>query len=116
MLPHLDAAFNLAYWMLHCKQDAEDAVQESYLNSFKSFKQYKGGNSRAWLLKIVRNACLAKLRKQSRELQTIDYKEFEELKACCNNNLPDKQITPENNAYAEINKKNCMAIHFKTSC
>ncbi len=57
ILPHLDAAFNLARWMLNNDQDAEDIVQESYLRAYKYFASYQGGNSRSWLLTIVRNMC-----------------------------------------------------------
>ena len=56
-LPHLDAAYNLARWLVHNESDAEDLVQEALLRAFKSFSGYYGGNSRAWLLTIVRNTC-----------------------------------------------------------
>jgi RNA polymerase sigma-70 factor (ECF subfamily) len=57
MLPHLDAAYNLARWLTGNETDAEDVVQEAYLRAFKFFGGFHGDNSRAWLLKIVRNAC-----------------------------------------------------------
>jgi RNA polymerase sigma-70 factor, ECF subfamily len=57
MLPHLDAAYNLARWLTHNDTDAEDVVQEAYLRAFKFFAGFHGDNSRAWLLKVVRNAC-----------------------------------------------------------
>ena len=56
-LPHLAAAYNLARWLIHNEYDAEDLVQEAFLRAFKSFSGYYGGNSRAWLLTIVRNTC-----------------------------------------------------------
>jgi RNA polymerase sigma-70 factor (ECF subfamily) len=56
-LPHLAAAYNLARWLVHNNHDAEDLVQEAFLRAFKSFSGYYGGNSRAWLLTIVRNTC-----------------------------------------------------------
>jgi RNA polymerase sigma-70 factor, ECF subfamily len=55
VLPHLDAAYNLAQWLVRNSHDAEDIVQEAYLRAFKFFGGYQGGNARAWLLKIVRN-------------------------------------------------------------
>jgi RNA polymerase sigma-70 factor (ECF subfamily) len=55
VLPHLDAAYNLARWLVRKPQDAEDIVQEAYLRAFKFFAGYQGGDSRAWVLKIVRN-------------------------------------------------------------
>jgi RNA polymerase sigma factor (sigma-70 family) len=57
VLPHLDAAFNLARWLTHNKQDAEDVVQEAYLRAFRFFPNFRGGHARAWLMKIVRNTC-----------------------------------------------------------
>ena len=63
VLPHLDAAYNLARWLVHNDQDAEDVVQESFMRAFKSFNGYYGGNSRAWLLTIVRNTCYTWLQK-----------------------------------------------------
>ena len=56
-LPHLAAAYNLARWLVHNEHDAEDLVQEAFLRAYKSFSGYYGGNSRAWLLTIVRNTC-----------------------------------------------------------
>jgi RNA polymerase sigma-70 factor, ECF subfamily len=62
-LPHLAAAYNLARWLIRSDQDAEDIVQEAFLRAFKSFSGYYGGNSRAWLLTIVRNTCYTWLQK-----------------------------------------------------
>jgi RNA polymerase sigma-70 factor (ECF subfamily) len=61
-LPHLAAAYNLARWLVHNDHDAEDLVQEAFLRAFKSFGGYYGGNSRSWLLTIVRNTCYTWLR------------------------------------------------------
>jgi RNA polymerase sigma factor (sigma-70 family) len=57
VLPHLDAAFNLARWLTRNDHDAEDLVQAAYLRAFKFFGGFRGANSRAWLLTIVRNTC-----------------------------------------------------------
>lgn len=62
-LPHLSAAYNLARWLTHNEHDAEDIVQEAYLRAFKFFSGYYGGDSRAWLLTIVRNTCYTWLQK-----------------------------------------------------
>ena len=56
-LPHLDAAYNLARWLTHNGQDADDVVQEAYLRAFRFFPGFRGENARAWLMKIVRNTC-----------------------------------------------------------
>ena len=58
-LPHLNAAFNLARWLLRDERDAEDVVQEAYLRAFKYFASFRGGEARPWLLGIVRNVCFS---------------------------------------------------------
>jgi len=63
MLPHLDAAHNLARWLLRNEQDAQDVVQEAFLRAFKSFGGFHGSNGRAWLLTIVRNTSYTLLKK-----------------------------------------------------
>jgi len=63
MLPHLDAAHNLAKWLLRNEEDAKDVVQEAYLRAFKSFVGFHGSNGRAWLLTIVRNTSYTLLKK-----------------------------------------------------
>jgi len=57
VLPHLDAAYNLARWLTRNQQDAEDVAQEACLRAFRFFPGFRGGDARAWLLKIVRNTC-----------------------------------------------------------
>jgi RNA polymerase sigma factor (sigma-70 family) len=75
ILPHMDAAYNIARWLTRNERDAEDMVQESYLRAFKFFDGFTGVNSRAWLLTIVRNTCYSWLQQnRARELMT----EFDE--------------------------------------
>jgi len=69
VLPHLDAAYNLARWLMRNEQDAQDMVQEAYLRAFRFFPGFRGGNARAWLMKIVRNTCFTWLH-ANRPLQT----------------------------------------------
>jgi len=66
MLPHMDAAYNLARWLTRQEQDARDVVQESYLRAFKFFDGYQGGDAKSWLLSIVRNTCFTWLQKEKR--------------------------------------------------
>src|SRR5262245_34729880 len=58
VLPHLDAAYRLARWLMRDDPDAEDAVQEASLRAFRYFRTFVGGNGRAWFLRIVRNTCV----------------------------------------------------------
>lgn len=57
VLPHLDAAYRLARWLMRDTDDAEDVVQESLLRAFRYFPTFVGGDGRAWFLRIVRNIC-----------------------------------------------------------
>ena len=57
VLPHLDAAYRLARWLMRNDHDAEDVVQEASLRAFRYFRTFTGGNGRAWFLRIVRNTC-----------------------------------------------------------
>jgi RNA polymerase sigma-70 factor (ECF subfamily) len=65
LLSHLDAAYNLAYWLMRDGHDAEDIVQEAYMRAYRRFSTFKGENGRAWLLTIVRN-CSYDLLKRNR--------------------------------------------------
>jgi len=55
VLPHLEAAYNLARWLAGNDHDAQDVAQEASLRAFKFFAGFRGENTRAWLLTIVRN-------------------------------------------------------------
>jgi RNA polymerase sigma-70 factor (ECF subfamily) len=57
VVPHLDAAFRLARWLMRDEHDAEDVVQEASLRAFRYFRTFVGGDGRAWFLRIVRNTC-----------------------------------------------------------
>jgi RNA polymerase sigma-70 factor, ECF subfamily len=59
MLPHLDAAYNLARWLLRGGEGADDVAQEAFLRALKYFDSYHGQNAKAWLLSIVRNTCFS---------------------------------------------------------
>src|SRR5262252_10364043 len=63
VLPHLDAAYNLARWLAGNDHDAQDVAQEASLRAFKYFGSFRGDNARAWLLSIVRNSFHTWLRK-----------------------------------------------------
>ena len=75
MLPHLDAAYNLARWLLRNEDDARDVVQEAYLRAFKSFGGFHGSNGRPWLLTIVRNTAYNLIKKNQTASLTISFDE-----------------------------------------
>jgi RNA polymerase sigma-70 factor, ECF subfamily len=62
-LPHLDAAYNLARWLLRNDQDAEDCVQDAYLRAYKAYPRFRGGDGKAWFMTIVRNVCYTAIKK-----------------------------------------------------
>ena len=70
-LPLLDAAYNLAYLLVGRDQDAQVVVQEAYMQALKGFKRLSGGDTRLWLLAIVRNTARNWLRKHARKLTGI---------------------------------------------
>ena len=63
VMPHMDAAFNLARWLCGNSHDAEDIAQEAMLRAFRFFDGLRGDDARAWLLKIVRNTYYSEWRR-----------------------------------------------------
>jgi RNA polymerase sigma-70 factor, ECF subfamily len=63
VMPHLDAAYNLARWLTGNHHDAEDIVQEACVRALRFADGFRGGNSRSWLLAIVRNMTYTWLKK-----------------------------------------------------
>ena len=63
VLPHLDDAYGLARCLTGNRTDAEDVVQEACLRALRGIGSFSNGNSRAWLLTIVRNAAYSWLLK-----------------------------------------------------
>src|SRR5258708_25349787 len=55
VVPHVDAANNLARWLARSPADAEDIVQESILRAYRSFDGFRGEDAKPWLLAIIRN-------------------------------------------------------------
>lgn len=74
ILPHLDSAFNLACWLTHNRDDAQDVVQEAAMRAYKYFSGFHGDDGRVWLLRIVRNTFYSWYRDNGAEPKT----EFDE--------------------------------------
>ena len=75
ILPHLDAAYNLARWLTRNEQDAEDVTQEAVLRAFRFYGGFRGGNARAWLLRIVRNTTYTWIEANRRPEPTTEFDE-----------------------------------------
>jgi RNA polymerase sigma-70 factor (ECF subfamily) len=82
VLPHVDAAFNLARWLLPGRADAEDVAQEALLRACRFFRGFHGENARAWLLQIVRNTCYTWLDKNRPMELSMEFDEEIHLQTC----------------------------------
>ncbi len=79
-MPHLDAGYNLARWLTRNEHDAQDVAQDAFLRAFKFFGGFHGGNSRSWLLSIVRNTAYTWLQKNRRqEVATVFDEEVHDI-------------------------------------
>ena len=75
VMPHLDAAYNLARWLTRNEHDAQDMVQEAYLRALRFFGGFHGTDARAWLLTIVRNTCYTWLKRSRSQELSGDFEE-----------------------------------------
>lgn len=73
VLPHLDAAYNFARWIVRNEAAAQDIVQDSCVKALKGLHGFKGGNARAWLLTIVRHESYDWIaRTKARGMESLD--------------------------------------------
>jgi RNA polymerase sigma-70 factor (ECF subfamily) len=92
VLPHLDAAYNLARWLAGNDHDAEDIAQEACVRAFRFIGGHRGGDARSWLLAIVRNTAFSWLKKnRPRAVVSIDDDQLAEI---------EDQNVPANSLYA----------------
>src|SRR5690242_7404164 len=78
IMPHLDAAYDLARWLTRNDSDAQDVVQDAYLRAFKYFDSFQGENPSAWLLAIVRNAGFTWIRRNRRSEEVVGSEPLDE--------------------------------------
>jgi RNA polymerase sigma-70 factor, ECF subfamily len=74
-LPHMDAAYNLAFCLLRGRADADDAVQDAYVRAYRAFHQLQAEDIKPWLLTIVRNVCYRRLQERRRHGNVISLDE-----------------------------------------
>ena len=96
MLPHLDAAYNLARWLTADAATAEDVVQEAFLRAFKAFPGFRGGSPRAWLFAILRNCWRDRAgSERDRGRVIIPHGALTEAQAVALEHVPDESDTAE---------------------
>ena len=70
VLAYQDRVYSQAYRVLNDPQGADDATQEAFISAYKNLRSFRGGSFRAWLLRIVTNACYDELRRRKRKPTT----------------------------------------------
>jgi RNA polymerase sigma-70 factor (ECF subfamily) len=61
-----DQVFSHAYRMMGEDESAADATQDAFISAFRNLRSFRGGSFRAWLFRIVTNACYDELRRRKR--------------------------------------------------
>jgi RNA polymerase sigma-70 factor (ECF subfamily) len=79
VMPHLDAAYNLARWLVKDQHAAEDVVQDAYLRAFRYFNSFRGDDARPWLLGIVRNTCYSWLQNKKQSPEQVEFDDAVEM-------------------------------------
>ena len=75
VLPHLDAAYSLARWLVKDEHCAHDMVQDAFMKAMRYFGGFRGGDARPWILGIVRNTCYTWLGAQKRDLAHVEFRD-----------------------------------------
>ena len=110
VIPHMPAAFNLAYWIMRSRDEAEDVVQEAYMLAYVAFPQFSGASAKPWLLSIVRNASYKALRTRKRAGSVIFFSE--DLKGKDRDrvdSIPAPDLSPEGSAIAAVEREHILA-------
>jgi RNA polymerase sigma-70 factor (ECF subfamily) len=100
-LPFLDAAYNLARWIVQHDQDAQDIVQEAYMRAFKGYHGFKGGNARAWLLTIVRNTAYTWIHRRAADQKLVPYEEKKHAEIISFNQAGDEWMSEKKREYLQ---------------
>jgi len=108
-LPHMQAAYNLALWLVRQPAEAEDVVQTAYLRAFEAFDNFAGQSAAPWLMTIVRNTAYTLLNKNKRNSNLVSFDDIVHQQAAHNKSGFD--LTPEENWTKNANKthvNNCL--------
>jgi len=94
ILHYQTQVYNLAYHLLQDGAAADDATQEAFISAYKALNKFRGGSFRAWLLRIVSNACYDEMRRRKRR-PTVSWDDFGEVEEEANPHLTDHAELPE---------------------
>ncbi len=86
--------YNLAYHIMKDPAAADDAAQEAFISAYRALDSFRGGSFRAWLLRIVTNACYDELRRYKRRPK-VSFDDFGEMDEEANPHLRDEAELPE---------------------
>jgi RNA polymerase sigma-70 factor (ECF subfamily) len=112
LIQHLDAAYNMARWLVRNEADAEDVVQEAYLRAVRCFHTLRGSESRPWLLTIVRHICYDWLRRaRLSPLQEASAEQMDSCQAAAPS--PEAILLQKSNAAAVRAALEGLAAHFR---
>lgn len=101
ILPHLDAAYSLARYLVRDSSRAEDVVQDAYLRAFVAFKNFRGGDAKSWLLAIVRNCSMTDLSKRDKTTPLTKHEESAEDSNHSTSRQSVNDATPESQALCD---------------
>lgn len=97
VLAYQEQTYNLALRLLGDDPSAQDATQVAFINAYQAIKTFRGGSFRAWILRILTNACYDELRRRKRkpteDLNPVDVDSGDELEDPTW--LSDKSQSPE---------------------
>jgi RNA polymerase sigma-70 factor (ECF subfamily) len=104
ILYYQNQVYNLAYHIMHDAAAADDATQEAFISAYRALDKFRGGSFRAWLLRIVSNACYDELRRRKRR-PAVSWEDFGDLEQEANPHLVDESETPEESIQREDLRK-----------
>jgi RNA polymerase sigma-70 factor (ECF subfamily) len=94
ILYYQNQIYNLAYHLMKDPAAADDATQEAFISAYRHLDQFRGGSFRAWILRIVTNACYDEMRRYKRR-PAISFDDFGDMDKEANPHLRDKAELPE---------------------
>lgn len=94
ILYYQNQVYNLAYHLMKDPASADDATQEAFISAYRALDKFRGGSFRAWLLRIVTNACYDEMRRRKRR-RSISLEDFGEMDEEANPYLRDEAELPE---------------------